>query len=98
MSGVDILQAIAKSKENPVVNDTEGIEQAGDAGEIAVAPVKVGKKEIKEGTKKDAVIAVINTVDSGLKEINEVLAEVKEEDKSVEAASTAETSTSGKNK
>lgn len=37
MNGVDILQAIAKSQDNPVVNDTEGIEKAGDAGEIVVA-------------------------------------------------------------
>ncbi|WP_148264268.1 variable large family protein [Borrelia crocidurae] len=58
VSGADMLQAIVKSKENPSVYDTDGIEKAGDAAEIAVAKAVAGKKEIKEGAaKKDAVIA-----------------------------------------
>ncbi|ETZ17533.1 Variable outer membrane protein [Borrelia duttonii CR2A] len=57
VSGADMLQAIVKSKENPSVCDTEGIEKAGDAAEIAVAQAVAGKKEIKEEAKKDAVIA-----------------------------------------
>ncbi len=58
VSGADILKAIAKSKENPGVDTTNGIEAAKDAAEIAIAPAKNGKKEIKEDTaKKDAVIA-----------------------------------------
>ncbi|WP_143705896.1 variable large family protein [Borrelia duttonii] len=57
VSGADILKAIAKSKENPSVNDTEGIEKAIDAAEIAVAKAVDDKKEIKEGANKDAVIA-----------------------------------------
>ncbi|WP_040132216.1 variable large family protein [Borrelia crocidurae] len=58
VNGADILQAIAKSKENPNVNDTEGIEKATDAAEIAVAIAKDGKKEIKDaGAQKDTVIA-----------------------------------------
>ncbi|WP_025401149.1 variable large family protein [Borrelia crocidurae] len=58
VSGTDILKAIAKAKEDPQVNDNEGIEKATDASEIAVAPAKDDKKEIKEATaKKDAVIA-----------------------------------------
>ncbi|WP_172642008.1 variable large family protein [Borrelia crocidurae] len=57
VSGADILQAIAKSKEDPQVNNTDGIEKAEDAAGIAVAPAKDGKKEIKDGARKDAVIA-----------------------------------------
>ncbi|ETZ17547.1 Variable outer membrane protein [Borrelia duttonii CR2A] len=58
VSGADILKAIAKSKEDPKVNDTDGINAATDAAEIAVAPAKDDNKEIKEATaKKDAVIA-----------------------------------------
>ncbi|ANA44036.1 VlpD16 (plasmid) [Borrelia hermsii HS1] len=41
------------------------------------------------------IIAIRNTVDSGLKTINEALATVKQEDKSVEATNTAEATTSG---
>ncbi|AHH07782.1 Variable outer membrane protein (plasmid) [Borrelia crocidurae DOU] len=58
VSGADILQAIVKSKENPSVYDTEGIEKAGDAAEIAIAKAVDDKKEIKDdAVKKDAVIA-----------------------------------------
>ncbi|WP_433996728.1 variable large family protein [Borrelia venezuelensis] len=58
VTGADILQAIAKSKEDPKVNDAEGIEKATDAAEIAIAPAKDDKKEIKEAVaQKDAVIA-----------------------------------------
>ncbi|ACH94085.1 vlp protein, delta subfamily (plasmid) [Borrelia duttonii Ly] len=57
VSGADILKAVGKSKENPIVNDAEGINAATDAAEIAVAKAVDNKKEIKEGAKKDAVIA-----------------------------------------
>ncbi|WP_049752307.1 variable large family protein [Borrelia duttonii] len=58
VSGADILKAIAKSKENPDVNATNGIVKAKDAAEIAVAPAVNDKKEIsEESAKKDAVIA-----------------------------------------
>ncbi|WP_041177885.1 variable large family protein [Borrelia duttonii] len=57
INGVDMLQAIVKSKEDPKVDDTNGIEKAEDAAGIAVAKAVAGKKEIKEGAKKDAVIA-----------------------------------------
>ncbi|AHH07115.1 Variable outer membrane protein (plasmid) [Borrelia crocidurae DOU] len=57
VSGADILKAIAKSKENPAVNNAEGIEKATAAAEIAVAPAVANKKEIKDDAKKDAVIA-----------------------------------------
>ncbi|WP_038358624.1 variable large family protein [Borrelia hispanica] len=57
VSGADILQAIAKSKEDPQVDNTDGIEKAGDAAEIAVAKAVDNKKEIKDDAKKDAVIA-----------------------------------------
>ncbi|QTL84050.1 variable large family protein [Borrelia miyamotoi] len=135
VTGADILQAIAQSKENPTANSTEGIEKATDAAEIAIAPAVANKKEIKEDSaKKDAVIAagialramakdgkfaannnakdadavngaasgavgktlstliiaIRNTVDSGLKKINEALDTVKQEDKSVEVTKTAE--------
>ncbi|WP_038359107.1 variable large family protein [Borrelia hispanica] len=123
VSGSDILQAIAKSKEDPKADSANGIEKATDAAEIAIAPVVNDKKEIKEATaKKDAVIAggialrgmakdgkfaakneeksanavngavasavnkvlstltiaIRNTVDLGLKEINKVLGEIKQ--------------------
>ncbi|AHH07295.1 Variable outer membrane protein (plasmid) [Borrelia crocidurae DOU] len=58
VSGADILKAILKSKENPDIDDTDGIVKAKDASGIAVAPFKDGKKDISEATaKKDAVIA-----------------------------------------
>ncbi|UPA15605.1 variable large family protein [Borrelia turicatae] len=58
VTGADILQAIAKSKEEPKADQGEGIEKATDAAEIAIAPAVANKKEIKEAeTKKDAVIA-----------------------------------------
>ncbi|AHH07624.1 Variable outer membrane protein (plasmid) [Borrelia crocidurae DOU] len=136
VSGADILQAIAKSKENPDVNSTDGIVKAKDAAEIAVAPAKDDKKEIsEESAKKDAIIAagialrsiakdgkftaknneeksahavngaaanavgktlstliiaIRNTVDSGLKKINEVVATVKQEDKSIKATASVQ--------
>ncbi|UPA10094.1 variable large family protein (plasmid) [Borrelia nietonii YOR] len=140
VTGADILKAIAKSKEDPTANSTDGIEKAADAAEIAIAPAVADKKEIKEAeAKKDVVIAagialramakdgkfaannnakdadavngatasavgktlstliiaIRNTVDSGLKTINEALAAVKQEDKSAEATNTAEATTSG---
>ncbi|AMR76182.1 hypothetical protein A0V01_06240 (plasmid) [Borrelia hermsii] len=45
VTGADILQAIAKSEENPVVDNTNGINAAKNAAEIAVAPAVNGKKE-----------------------------------------------------
>ncbi|WP_024654404.1 variable large family protein [Borrelia hispanica] len=58
ISGSDILRAIEKSKEDPKDYVNDGIEKAGDAAEIAIAPVVADKKEIKEeSAKKDAVIA-----------------------------------------
>ncbi|AHH13344.1 Variable outer membrane protein (plasmid) [Borrelia hermsii YBT] len=57
VTGTDILKAIAKSKEDPKADGTEGIEKATDAAEIAVAPAVNDKKEIKDQAKKDAVIA-----------------------------------------
>ncbi|AFI31654.1 variable large family protein [Borrelia crocidurae] len=56
VSGADILKAIAKAKEDPQAYNTDGIEKATDAAEIAIAVNS--KKEIKdESAKKDAVIA-----------------------------------------
>ncbi|ETZ17086.1 Variable outer membrane protein [Borrelia duttonii CR2A] len=57
VNGADILKAIAKSKEDPKVDNAEGIENATDVAEIAVAPAVANKKEIKDEAKKDAVIA-----------------------------------------
>ncbi|UPA14373.1 variable large family protein [Borrelia turicatae] len=135
VTGADILKAIAKSKENPNADGTEGIEKAEDAAEIALAPAKDNKKEIKHGAKKDAIIAagialramakngkfsiknnedeavttvnsaaasavnktlitliiaIRNTVDSGLKSINDALATVTQEDKSADSTKTTE--------
>ncbi|ANA43952.1 VlpD-type protein (plasmid) [Borrelia hermsii HS1] len=56
VTGADILQAIVQSKENPVANSTDGIEKATDAAEIAVAPAKDNKKEIKDGAKKTQLL------------------------------------------
>ncbi|AHH07067.1 Variable outer membrane protein (plasmid) [Borrelia crocidurae DOU] len=55
VSGADILQAIAKSSE--AVDNSKNIEEAKDAAGIAAAKKEDGKTEIKEGAKKDAVIA-----------------------------------------
>ncbi|AFI32002.1 Vlp protein, delta subfamily (plasmid) [Borrelia crocidurae str. Achema] len=55
VSGADILQAIAKSSET--VDNSKNIETAKDAASIAAAKKEDGKTEIKEGAKKDAVIA-----------------------------------------
>ncbi|AHH07072.1 Variable outer membrane protein, partial (plasmid) [Borrelia crocidurae DOU] len=57
INGVDMLQAIAKSKESPDSSATDGIDAAKDAAEIAVAKAVDQKKEIKGEAKKDAVIA-----------------------------------------
>ncbi|WP_434757101.1 variable large family protein [Borrelia puertoricensis] len=139
VTGADILQSIASSKENPVADNTNGIEKATDAAEIAIAPAVANKKEIKDAAKKDAVIAagialramakdgkfsannnakdadavngvaasvvgktlntliiaIRNTVDSGLKTISEALAAVKQEDKSTDSTTPADTTVSG---
>ncbi|WP_434757129.1 variable large family protein [Borrelia puertoricensis] len=139
VTGADILKAIAKSKENPNADSTDGIEKAKDAAEIAIAKAVANKKEIKDEAKKDAVIAagialramakdgkfaanqnakdadavngvaanavgktlstliiaIRDTVDSGLKTINAALATVTQEDKSSEATTPAETTASG---
>ncbi|ETZ17261.1 Variable outer membrane protein [Borrelia duttonii CR2A] len=58
VNGVDVLQAIAKSDENPFVDSANGITKAKDASGIAVAPTVANKKEISEvAAQKDAVIA-----------------------------------------
>ncbi|WP_376984250.1 variable large family protein (plasmid) [Borrelia recurrentis] len=129
VSGVDILQAIAKS--DVVSAAGKDIDQAKDVAEIATAKNDSGTKETKQ---KDAVIsggialrsmakggkfatknedkavpaingvaasavgktlsaliiAIRNTVDSELKKINEVLATVKQEDKSSEATASVQ--------
>ncbi|ATQ18940.1 variable large family protein [Borrelia miyamotoi] len=136
VSGVDILQAIAKSGE--AATGEIKIEEAKNAAEIAAA--KADSKDLEiDSAKKDAVIAggialramakngkfaaknnedksahsvngvaasavgktlstliiaIRNTVDSGLKAINEVLATVKQEDKSGESTNAAEVTTS----
>ncbi|UPA14282.1 variable large family protein (plasmid) [Borrelia turicatae 91E135] len=140
VTGADILKAITTSKENPNADDTDGIEKAKDAAEIAVAPAVDDKKEIKEASaKKDAIIAagialramakdgkfaanqnakdsnavngvaasavgktlstliiaIRNTVDSGLKSISDALAAVKQEDKSLDSTTPADATASG---
>ncbi|AFI31892.1 Vlp protein, delta subfamily (plasmid) [Borrelia crocidurae str. Achema] len=55
VSGADVLQAIAKSSET--ADNNKNIEEAKDAAGIAAAKKEDDKKEIKEGAKKDAVIA-----------------------------------------
>ncbi|UPA11591.1 variable large family protein (plasmid) [Borrelia parkeri] len=140
VTGADILKAIVKSKEDPKANNTDGIEKATDAAEIAIAPAANGKKEIKEAAaQKDAVIAagialramakdgkfaakneeksahaingavasavgktlstliiaIRNTVDTGLKSISEALDSVTQEDKSLDSTTPAEATTSG---
>ncbi|WP_434757346.1 variable large family protein [Borrelia puertoricensis] len=139
VTGADILQAIAQSKENPTANSTEGIEKATDAAEIAIAKAVNDKKEIKDAAKKDAVIAagialramakngkfaanqnakdadavngvaanavgktlstliiaIRNTVDSGLKSISAAFATVTQEDKSADSTTPTESTASG---
>ncbi|UPA14206.1 variable large family protein (plasmid) [Borrelia turicatae 91E135] len=140
VTGADILQAIAKSKEDPQVDNANGIEKATDAAEISIAPAVNDKKEIKEAeAKKDAVIAagialramakdgkfaannnakdadavngvaanavgktlstliiaIRNTVDTGLKSISDVLATVTQEDKAVDSITPVDATASG---
>ncbi len=120
ISGADVLRAIAESES--VVNNDGKIDTAKNAAEIAAAKKEDNKNEIKDGAKKDAVIAagialramakdgkfaakndkkssnavngvasgavnkvlsaltiaIRNTVDGGLKEINKILVEIKQ--------------------
>ncbi|AOW96279.1 variable large family protein [Borrelia miyamotoi] len=139
VTGVDILQAIAKSGEagtseikieeaknvaeiaaakkddDKEFGDTLKDKDAVIAGGIALrAMAKDGKFAAKNDDKSanavngaaasavnktlsSLIIAIRNTVDSGLKKINEALATVKQEDKSAEATKTAEATTSVQN-
>ncbi|ABF82164.1 variable large family protein [Borrelia hermsii] len=82
-----VLRAIAKDGKF-IVKDTGDNKTEAEAAK-GVAASAVGK------TLSTLIIAIRNTVDSGLKTINEVLAKVKQEDKSAEATNTAEATTSG---
>ncbi|ANF34575.1 Variable large protein 15/16 (plasmid) [Borrelia turicatae] len=140
VTGADILKAIVSSKENPATDANDGIENAKDAAEIAVAPAVDDKNEIKDAGLKDAVIAagialramakggkfaakngeeksahavngavasavgktlstliiaIRNTVDTGLKSISDALATVTQEDRSSEATKSADATASG---
>ncbi|ACH94132.1 variable large family protein [Borrelia duttonii] len=57
VSGADILKAMSQSNEDLKADNTNGIEAAKDAAEIAIASAVDNKKEIKDPAKKDAVIA-----------------------------------------
>ncbi|AOW96281.1 variable large family protein [Borrelia miyamotoi] len=80
------LRAMAKGGKFAANNDAKDADAVNGAAASAV-----GK------TLSTLIIAVRNTVDSGLKKINEVLATVKQEDKSVEATKTAEVTASAQN-
>ncbi|AHH13289.1 Variable outer membrane protein (plasmid) [Borrelia hermsii YBT] len=78
------LRAMAKDGKFAANNNAK------DADAInGIAASAVGK------TLSTLIIAIRNTVDSGLKTINEALAAVKQEDKSAEATNPAEATTSG---
>ncbi|AFI31972.1 Borrelia lipoprotein-containing protein (plasmid) [Borrelia crocidurae str. Achema] len=92
--GADILKAIATSKADSVFAANEGIEKAGYASEIAVAPFKDGKKDIAEViAKKDAVIAA-GRVLRGMAKGGKFAA--KDEEKSANAVNGAVASTVNK--
>ncbi|AMR76136.1 variable large family protein [Borrelia hermsii] len=78
------LRAMAKDGKFAAKNE----EKSANAVNGTVASA-VGK------TLSTLIIAIRNTVDSGLKKINEALATVKQEDKSAEATNPAEATTSG---
>ncbi|QBK63744.1 hypothetical protein EZU68_04855 (plasmid) [Borrelia miyamotoi] len=80
------LRAMAKDGKF-IVKDTAANKTEADAAK-GVAASAVGK------TLSTLIIAIRNTVDSGLKKINEVLATVKQGDKSAEATKTAESTAS----
>ncbi|AHH04215.1 Variable outer membrane protein (plasmid) [Borrelia nietonii YOR] len=82
-----VLRAIAKDGKF-IVKDTAANKTEAEAAKGAAASA-VGK------TLSTLIIAIRNTVDSGLKTINETLAKVKQEDKSAEATNPAEATTSG---
>nr|QBK62552.1 hypothetical protein EZU67_05205 [Borrelia miyamotoi]QBK66301.1 hypothetical protein EZU70_04895 [Borrelia miyamotoi] len=84
------LRAMAKDGKF-IVKDTAANKTEAESAK-GVAASAVGK------TLSTLIIAIRNTVDSGLKTINEVLATVKQEDKSVEVTNTAESTASVKNK
>ncbi|ALM31565.1 variable large family protein [Borrelia miyamotoi] len=80
------LRAMAKDGKFAANNNTK------DADAVnGVAASAVGK------TLSTLIIAVRNTVDSGLRTINEALAKIKQEDKSAGATNTAEATTSVQN-
>ncbi|MBW6184575.1 variable large family protein [Pseudomonas aeruginosa] len=82
------LRAMAKDGKF-IVKDTAANKTEAESAK-GVAASAVGK------TLSTLIIAIRNTVDSGLKTINEVLATVRQEDKSSEAIKTAEVTTSVK--
>ncbi|UPA11377.1 variable large family protein (plasmid) [Borrelia parkeri] len=79
------LRAMAKGGKFAAKNNEEKSAHAVNGA----AASAVGK------TLSTLIIAIRNTVDSGLKTISDALATVKQEDKSVEATTPAETATSG---
>ncbi|AMR76255.1 Variable large protein 42 (plasmid) [Borrelia hermsii] len=81
------LRAMAKDGKF-IVKDTAAKKTEAEAAKGAAASA-VGK------TLSTLIIAIRNTVDSGLRTINEALATVKQEDKSAEATNPAEATTSG---
>ncbi|AMR76069.1 Variable large protein D4 (plasmid) [Borrelia hermsii] len=78
------LRAMAKDGKFAAKNEEKSANAVNGAAASAV-----GK------TLSTLIIAIRNTVDSGLKTINEALATVKQEDKSAEATNPAEATTSG---
>ncbi|UPA11526.1 variable large family protein (plasmid) [Borrelia parkeri] len=81
------LRAMAKDGKF-IVKDTAAKKTEAEAAKGAAASA-VGK------TLSTLIIAIRNTVDSGLKTISEALAAVKQEDKSVEVTNTVEATASG---
>ncbi|AHH13155.1 Variable outer membrane protein (plasmid) [Borrelia hermsii YBT] len=81
------LRAMAKDGKF-IVKDTAANKTEAEAAK-GVAANAIGK------TLSTLIIAIRNTVDSGLRTINEALAAVKQEDKSAEATNPAEATTSG---
>ncbi|QBK63789.1 hypothetical protein EZU68_05205 (plasmid) [Borrelia miyamotoi] len=80
------LRAMAKDGKFIVKDTAEKKTEAESAKGVAASAV--GK------TLSTLIIAIRDTVDSGLKKINEALATVKQEDKSAEATNTAESTAS----
>ncbi|ANF34533.1 vlp protein, gamma subfamily (plasmid) [Borrelia turicatae] len=92
IAGAIALRAMAKDGKSPGVTATAAADNPDYTDAVKGAAVSAVTKSLNTLT-----IAIRNTVDSGLKTINEALAAVKQEDKSLDSTTPADTATVGQN-